>query len=123
ITAKRVLIALREDDGAAHLAGVFSERRHVRELLAIGLDSSEVLIYPDNNVPVLSRLRKFMEPVKRVEQCLPAGDNGVHIYFSPAVPKEVERIVFENVVPEREECRRPVVNDKGCAVLIKKTIH
>jgi hypothetical protein len=59
-------------------------RSHFRELLSLSLDSTEVFVHPDDDVPFCGRLRELMEPVQRVQQRLAAGDHRVDVKAASA---------------------------------------
>ena len=67
ITTKGILIPLREYDRSTDLLSVISIRRHLRELLPLRLDSTEIFVHPDNDVPFCRRLREFMKAVQCIE--------------------------------------------------------
>jgi hypothetical protein len=45
----------------------FSLPRHFRKSLSLSLDSTELFVHPDDDVPLCGSLRKFMKSVQRSE--------------------------------------------------------
>ena len=59
-------------NGPENLVGVLDVRGHVRERL-VTLHPTEVLVDPDDDVPIGRTLSKAPKPVHGVEERLPAG--------------------------------------------------
>ncbi len=62
-----------------------------------------------------------MEAVQGVQKRLAAGNNGVDVDLR-RLPQIVERVVLQQIMPQRQECGSTVINDEG-GILVEESFH
>ena len=82
---------------------VCSVHRHVREAGTVLLDLTKVFIQPNYKIALNRRLCELVEATQSVPESLPARNHGMHEHMSPPTRQEFQSLVFEEVVPKRNE--------------------
>jgi hypothetical protein len=109
ITFESILIPFREVDSALDLVRV----------VAIG----GLFVDPNYDVMPLRRLCQLVKAVQRVDKCLAARDHRMHLNSPPLLVKVIECVTFQQIVPQRQECRRTIANHERSAVLAQEPLH
>src|SRR5205823_12613557 len=82
----------------------------------------EILVEPHDNVSFAGALCDALESVQSVKKGLTTSDHGVDVKLLPSLLKNADDVVLQNVVPERNESRCPVIDDED-SVFGQQSLH
>src|SRR4051794_11674689 len=95
---------------------------HFIESLSVPFNPSEILVEPHDDVSFARALCDALESIESVKKGLTTGDHGMDVKLLPGLLKNADHVVLQNVVPERNESRCPVINDED-AVFGQQPLH